>query len=227
MVAAVASGAADAGAVIATDNQTDGHGRLGRQWVSPPGGGLAASVLVGDALVPTGALPSHAGVVPLLAGLAVVDALANTGLQPQLKWPNDVLISGRKVAGVLCRAVGSQIVVGVGVNTALTEEELPVPTAGSLTMFGVSIAPRDLLGLLLGTLDTRLAQWRESGTTALVHDYRYSCATIGQTVRVQLPTREFTGNAVGVDEDGALVVVCDGEAITVSAGDVIHLRQAD
>ena len=227
LVAAVASGAAGTGTVIATDNQTAGHGRLGRQWVSPPGGGLAASALVAEPLVPAGAFPAHASLVPLLAGLAVVDALADAGLQSRLKWPNDVLVSGRKVAGVLCRAVDSRVVVGIGVNTALTAEQLPVPTAGSLAMFGVNIAPRDLLGLLLHALDAELAQWREAGSTALLRDYRQACATIGQKVRVHMPNREFTGDAVGVDDDGALLVVCDGEAVTVSAGDVIHLRESD
>ncbi|MBU6213160.1 MAG: biotin--[acetyl-CoA-carboxylase] ligase [Actinomycetales bacterium] len=224
---AAASAGAVVGSVVATDNQTAGHGRLGREWVSPPGGGLAVSVLVGESLTPAGALPSKGGLLPLLAGLAVVDALADAGLHSQLKWPNDVLVSGRKVAGVLCRAVDSRVVVGVGVNTALTPEQLPVPTAGSLSMFGVSIAPQDLLSLLLHALDARLTQWREAGSAVLLQDYRQSCATIGQTVRVHLPAREFTADAVGVDDDGALVVVSDGEAVTVSAGDVIHLREGE
>jgi BirA family biotin operon repressor/biotin-[acetyl-CoA-carboxylase] ligase len=162
--------------------------------------------------------------VPLLAGLAVVDSLADCGLDARLKWPNDVLVHNRKVAGILCRAVDSKVVVGIGINVLLNEAELPVPTAGSLSMFAVEVTPRALLDSVLRALTLRLQQWRAHGDEFLLDSYRSACSTIGTRVRVHLPTREFTGDAVGVAADGALVVVDDGEAVTVSAGDVIHLR---
>ena len=211
--------------VVATDNQTAGHGRLGREWTSPPGTGLAMSALVDESRVPVGALPERSALVPLLAGMAVVDTLENHGLRAHLKWPNDVLVNGRKVAGVLCRAIDSRVIVGIGVNTSLREADLPVPTAGSMSMFGVDVGARDLLTDLLKSLTARLKQWREHGDEDLLADYRDMCTSIGMRVRVHMAASEFTADAVGVDDHGALVVVRDGEAITVSAGDVIHLRE--
>src|SRR3954468_2469752 len=139
------------GLVVVAEHQSAGRGRLDRVWVTPPRAALTVSLLVDPAAVPVGRWPW----LPLLTGLAVVDAVAAVaGLGASLKWPNDVLLGGRKVAGILTERVerdgGAVAVVGVGLNVSSTRAELPVETATSLALAG---APHpDRTALLVGLL---------------------------------------------------------------------------
>jgi BirA family biotin operon repressor/biotin-[acetyl-CoA-carboxylase] ligase len=127
---AEARAGAHEGLVLVAEEQTAGRGRLGRRWISPPRRSLTFSVLLRPA-VPAGLL----GWVPLLAGVAVASALEHTaGVDARLKWPNDVLAGGAKLAGILAERWGSAIVVGAGINVLQQPGELPVPTATSLLM---------------------------------------------------------------------------------------------
>ena len=119
---------ADEGLVLVAEAQTSGRGRMGRRWISPPRRALTFSVLLRPA-VPAGLL----GWVPLLAGVAVASALQQTaGVDARLKWPNDVLVDGAKIAGILAERWGNAVVIGTGINVLQQRGELPVPTATSL-----------------------------------------------------------------------------------------------
>lgn len=237
--------------VVATDHQTGGRGRLGRAWTVPDRASLAVSVAVPVAD------PAQAGWLPLLAGLALARAVgvvsrgAGRDVTPRLKWPNDVLVAedgDRKLSGILCELVtvgaGQAVVVGTGVNIDQTRDELPVDTATSLALAGVQVRREDLLVAYLDHLADVLAEagithFRGSpGATAggspgpdaaaVRTAYREACSTIGRAVRVHLPTGDaVVGTAVGVDEDGALVVRTDGGTRTFAAGDVVHVRPAE
>jgi BirA family biotin operon repressor/biotin-[acetyl-CoA-carboxylase] ligase len=125
---AQARSGADEGLVLVAEAQTSGRGRMGRRWISPPRRALTFSVLLRPA-VPAGLL----GWVPLLAGVAVASALEYTaGVDARLKWPNDVLVDGAKIAGILAERWGNAIVIGTGINVLQQRGELPVPTATSL-----------------------------------------------------------------------------------------------
>src|SRR5689334_14982368 len=125
---AEAQAGAREGLVLVAEEQTAGRGRMGRRWISPPRRALTFSVLVRPA-VPAGLL----GWVPLLAGVAVASALEYTaGVDARLKWPNDVLVDGAKIAGILAERWGNAVVVGTGINVLQQRGELPVPTATSL-----------------------------------------------------------------------------------------------
>src|SRR5215468_7129138 len=127
---AEAQAGAGEGLVLVAEAQTAGRGRMGRRWISPPRRALTFSVLLRPA-VPAGLL----GWVPLLAGVAVASALEHTaGVDARLKWPNDVLAGGAKLAGILAERWGGAIVVGTGINVLQERGELPVPTATSLVM---------------------------------------------------------------------------------------------
>jgi BirA family biotin operon repressor/biotin-[acetyl-CoA-carboxylase] ligase len=118
------------GLVLVAEAQTAGRGRMGRRWVSPPRCSLTFSVLLRPP-VPAGLL----GWVPLLAGVAVASALEHTaGVDTRLKWPNDVLVDGAKIAGILAERWGNAVVVGTGINVLQRRGELPVPTATSLLL---------------------------------------------------------------------------------------------
>ena len=226
------SGAAE-GLVVAAEHQTAGRGRLDRTWETPPRSGLTFSVLLRPT-APTASWPW----LPLLAGYAVDKALKAAGYEASVKWPNDVLLDGRKVAGILVERVetdaGPAAVVGIGLNVGMTAEELPVPEATSLAVAGTARLPtgRRCSSRCWHRCGSPTPRGRRAGTLAgmrLAESYAAACATIGQQVRVDLPSGEvLTGTASGIDPSGRLLVEhsIDGEAghTAVSAGDVVHVR---
>jgi BirA family biotin operon repressor/biotin-[acetyl-CoA-carboxylase] ligase len=219
-------GAAD-GLVVAADHQTAGRGRLDRRWESPPGANLLASVLLrphcdaADVHLCTGAV-----------ALAAADACREVaGVEPVLKWPNDLLLGGSKLAGVLAEAEFARgaltaVVVGIGMNVAWPGPE----GAGGTCLDDVSgvAQPVDraaLLERLLGSLAARRPLLDDAGgRRTLADEVRRRCATLGQPVRVDLPGEELVGLAVAIDDAGRLVVETVSGPRLVSAGDVVHLR---
>jgi BirA family biotin operon repressor/biotin-[acetyl-CoA-carboxylase] ligase len=211
-----------AGLVLVADEQTAGRGRLGRSWSAPAGSGLAVSVLLRPAVA-----ANRLGWLPLVTGLAVVDAVRDSaGLAVGLKWPNDVVVGpdGRKLAGILAERVGGTdaVVVGVGLNVAMTAEQLPVPTATSLALELAPAEPPavdDVLAALLARLGARVGAWAVGDDQA--GEYRAACVTLGRDVRVDLPARGvLEGRAVDVDDTGRLLVDVGGRVEPVAAGDV-------
>lgn len=211
--------------VLVAEAQEQGRGRLARAWASPPRAQISLSLLVRT----DGLDPALLGWLPLLTGTAVVDALrAEAGVPAALKWPNDVLIEGRKIAGILTEAAAAvarpAVVIGVGVNVSLGADELPVPHATSLTLCEVPDPDRTALVLaLLTEFAKRYTAWRDAGwaTDDLAAAYRERCATLGTPVRAELPGGGLlTGIARDIDSSGRLLI---GEQ-AVSAGDITHLR---
>ncbi|MES5816628.1 biotin--[acetyl-CoA-carboxylase] ligase [Streptomyces sp. RG80] len=228
-------GDAEQGAVLVAEEQTAGRGRLDRQWTAPARSGLFFSVLLKPAEVPV----ARWGWLPLLTGVAVATGLSRAaGVDTALKWPNDLLVTvggeERKAGGILAERAGDDgVVIGVGINVTLREDELPVPQAGSLLLAGAVTTDRDpLLRAVLRSLEEWYDRWRAAGgdpaTSGLQETYAAGCATLGRTVRAELPgDRSITGEAVAVDGDGRLVIATkDGVQEPVGAGDIVHLRPA-
>jgi BirA family transcriptional regulator, biotin operon repressor / biotin---[acetyl-CoA-carboxylase] ligase len=228
------AGAAE-GLVLVAETQTAGRGRLDRSWSSPPRAALTASVL----LRPAGVPPSALAWLPLLTGIAVAAALRDeAGVSAGLKWPNDVLVADRKIAGILAEVHGDAIVAGVGLNVTLTGAELPVPTATSLLLENAACLDRErLLAAVLTELASRYTVWAAGpdaaapGTdwaapaAALREEYLRWCVTLGREVRVELPGGALlTGTAADVDETGRLAVRTGSGTTLVGAGDIVHLR---
>ncbi|MCM2426528.1 biotin--[acetyl-CoA-carboxylase] ligase [Streptomyces sp. RKAG337] len=229
-----ANAGAPEGAVLVAEEQTAGRGRLDRQWSAPPRSGLFFSVLLRPADVPV----ERWGWLPLLAGVATATALSRAaGVDTALKWPNDLLVTidgeERKTGGILAERAGTDgVVIGIGINVSLRTEELPVPAAGSLALAGAKGTDRDpLLRAVLRSLADWYGEWRaaagDPAASRLQQTYAAGCATLGREVRAELPGgRELVGTAVGVDDDGRLVLAtADGEQ-AVGAGDVVHIRRA-
>jgi BirA family transcriptional regulator, biotin operon repressor / biotin---[acetyl-CoA-carboxylase] ligase len=218
------------GLVLAAETQLAGRGRQGRSWHSLPGAALTYSVL----LRPTAVAPGLRGWLPLLTGVATASALATvTGIKAGLKWPNDLLIDGAKLAGILAEQSDDAIVAGTGLNVFGRADELPVPTATSLAQHGVQpgFDRTGLLASILAELAVAYTRWCAVGgdpdASGLRAAYLACCDTIGAQVRVSLPGgRLLTGTAVGVDQAGCLQVRPERaeQVISVSAGDVIHVR---
>lgn len=236
------------GTLLATADQTAGRGRLAREWITPPGTALAASVLVRD-FGTTGLGPSW---LPLLAGSAVVAALQSLfgeGQRVGVKWPNDVHVRdeadaevgrpGLKLCGVLCEMLpDGSIIVGMGINLLIPEWELPTERATSVLAAGGDVGAAETVADPLGEAlaDRVLADVAAEllRLTALAASHPESARTIvlrhslslGSEVRVHLPDGEIVdGRARGLADDGSLEVdLPTGGRLTVSAGDVEHLR---
>ncbi|WP_405871638.1 biotin--[acetyl-CoA-carboxylase] ligase [Streptomyces zaomyceticus] len=222
------------GAVLVAEEQTSGRGRLDRSWTAPARSGLFLSVLL-KPQVPV----QRWGWLPLLTGVAAATGLAKAaGVDMSLKWPNDLLISvegeERKTGGILAERAGADgIVVGLGINVSLREDELPVPAAGSLLLAGAVSTDRDtLVRAVLRSLARWYGDWvRADGdpeASGLQAAYAAGCATLGRRVRAELPgERMLEGEAVALDGDGRLVVATEGGGTeAVGAGDIVHLRSA-
>jgi BirA family biotin operon repressor/biotin-[acetyl-CoA-carboxylase] ligase len=227
LLARVIAGEDIGGAVLLAENQTAGRGRNGRSWSAAPHAQVILSVGVDSTGVATGAW----GWLPLCAGIAVVDAvLAVTGVRTGLKWPNDVLARAegppRKLAGILSEVAAPHpaIILGIGLNVTLGADEVGDPIAVSLQDLGASEVDRTaLVSRLLRELAVRTGQWRDG--YPLVDDYRQRSLTIGSRVRAILPGGdEVTGDATDVDDQGRLLIDTGLETVTVSAGDVLHVR---
>ncbi|MEY9967383.1 BirA family biotin operon repressor/biotin-[acetyl-CoA-carboxylase] ligase [Streptacidiphilus sp. MAP12-16] len=231
LVAEAAAGA-PGGTVLVAEEQSAGRGRLERTWSAPARSGIFLSMLLRPAEVPK----ERWGWLPLLVGVAAASALSGTAeVEVRLKWPNDLLVAvdgeERKLGGILAELAGDAVVVGIGLNVTLRAEELPVPTAGSFALAGAAVTDREtLLRALLRTFAELYVDWVEGkgdpDASGLRTAYSAQCATLGRTVRVELPGgRELVGEATAVDGDGRLVVrTADGTERPVGAGDVVHLR---
>jgi BirA family biotin operon repressor/biotin-[acetyl-CoA-carboxylase] ligase len=212
--------------VLVTDHQTAGRGRLGRRWEAPPGANLLVSVLVRPAAATANRLHGVTQAMALAARQACAEV---AGFTPVLKWPNDLLVDDRKLAGILAEAVAdggrvSAVVVGMGLNVGWPE----APTTDAVSAAAVAGRPVDrdaLLDAVLRHLAERLAQW-EHDPDVLRDDYRAALGTIGRQVRVETPSAVLEGVAVDVRPSGELVVDAGGTRHEIGVGDVIHLRSA-
>jgi BirA family transcriptional regulator, biotin operon repressor / biotin---[acetyl-CoA-carboxylase] ligase len=190
--------------VLVADHQTAGRGRLDRRWDAPPGANLLVSLLFHR-------VPADPGELTRRLGLAAVDACWEVvGVVAGLKWPNDVLVGDRKLAGILAqRSAAGAVVVGLGLNVRWAP-------AGAVHL-GADVAPLDVLDAVLGAYD-RLPD-------DVSARYRRTLATLGRPVRIELTDGTVAGTALDVEPDGRLVVLdhC-GVTHRVDVGDVIHLR---
>lgn len=198
----MARGEAGAGDVIVADHQTAGRGRFGRTWLSPTGG-LYATFLV----------PSSPKIA-VLAAVAVLRACARFDVEVALKWPNDVVVDDRKLAGILIETAGDLALVGIGLNL----DQAPLPTATSLRKLGHSVRRSELVDAVAQDLQA-------ADDDALLGDYRRGLSTLGRTVTVAMESGEtVSGRAVSVDDEGRLIVETRDGPRTLSTGECTHLR---
>lgn len=207
------------GAVAVTEHQTAGRGREGRHWDDSVGRSLLASVLLHP---PSG---SPAQQLALVVGLSVAAALdAVAGTRAQLKWPNDVLVDDRKVAGVLLESTGELVVCGIGVNVNTPEDELPpdarTPAGSLLTATGREHDRAELLARLLVELQHRYDEWIDLGLGLFVRELESRDALRGVAVQVG----DVSGTAAGIAPDGRLRVRAEDGSETLIASGEVELR---
>ncbi len=215
------------GLVVIAGRQTKGRGRLDRSWVSQRGG-LYLTILLRPKID-----PQHITRLTLMAGLAALRTVASYGLKASIKWVNDVRVSGRKVCGILTEVSGSAevldyAVVGIGLNVNNSASRFPVDVRGMATSLrdelGEGVSLVEVVKRLLMEFDEQYRRMKADGFSDIITEWRASCDTIGKRVRVVGISEAFEGTAVGVDEEGALMVESDGAVKKVTAGDVIYLE---
>jgi BirA family biotin operon repressor/biotin-[acetyl-CoA-carboxylase] ligase len=205
------------GAVAVTEHQTAGRGRAGRRWEDEPGAALLLSVLLRP---PATAEPPAP--LSLVCALAVAEALeAAAGLGARVKWPNDVLVDGRKVAGILLDGREGAVVCGFGVNVRQSEATLPrdarTPAASLLTLTGREHDRAELLVTLLERLEARYDAWLADGLAPLLPELERRDALRGSLVTAG----DVTGTADGIAPDGRLTLTrADGTTVLVASGEV-------
>jgi BirA family transcriptional regulator, biotin operon repressor / biotin---[acetyl-CoA-carboxylase] ligase len=204
------------GALVVADHQTAGRGRLGRTWEAPPGTAILCSLL----LKPPP--ERHAPELSLVAGVAVADMLERaTGLSVQIKWPNDVMLRRRKVAGCLAEGRDGAVVLGIGVNVNQRSEELPEGAGSLRTLTGREWDREELLASLLDDLGHRYEEWRAGGLDAVYEGLAPRDFLRGRRVSVN----GTSGVASKIDRDGRLEIeVGHGEHVTVESGEVSYER---
>ncbi|MCU1363725.1 MAG: biotin/acetyl-CoA-carboxylase ligase [Acidimicrobiaceae bacterium] len=212
------------GRVVIADFQRAGRGRLDRQWVSPPRGSLLCSILLRPPLE-----AHQLQLVVAAVALATRTALERlSGLRAQLKWPNDLVVAENKLAGLLAEVIetaqGFAVVVGLGVNLTYEGPD-DVPATSVRAETGLTIVPRGLLDILLEELEgRRQCLDSDEGRATLRREYERALSTIGSLVRVEQHDATFVGRAVGVDDEGRLLVDVAGAITTFEVGDVVHVR---
>ena len=208
---------ADEGAVVVADQQTAGRGRLGRTWVSPPGAGIYVSVVLRPS-------PREAALLTIAAGVAVADGVRSaTGLEVQLKWPNDAHVNGRKLAGILAEGAPSYVVLGVGINVlpAAYPPEVARLATSIEAELGRSVDRGLLLAECLAALAARYGQVTDGDARGVVAAWRERAAsTLGRRVEWEAGGRSRIGLADDIDEDGALLVRSGSELVRITSGEV-------
>lgn len=223
------AGKADEGTIIIAESQTGGRGRMGRKWLSPEGG-IWLSIILKPEMQPV-----YAPRITLLAGVAVAKTIRSLGLEAKIKWPNDVLIRGKKVCGILTEieAEIDQIdycVVGIGIDANVDTESFPEEFRESSTSLkkelGREINRVEFVQRLLEEFEARYLKLQKEGFLPILEEWRSMSATIGEWVKITTQNRIIYGEATGVDNDGALIVETgEGKLEKIVSGDCEHLRR--
>jgi BirA family transcriptional regulator, biotin operon repressor / biotin---[acetyl-CoA-carboxylase] ligase len=219
----LARAGAATGTVVWAVQQTAGRGRRGRRWLSPPGNLYASFVLRPDCPV------AQAPQLGFVAALAVGDALRD--LMPQrsrlnYKWPNDVVVDGRKIAGLLIESetgegrVPAFVVLGIGINLAAAPGGTEIPATCVAAFADTAPAPAAMLEALAACLDAWLGRWRDEGFAAIRDAWLAAAASLGQPIRVRTEGSEFYGRFHDIDGDGVLLVDTAGGRRRIPAGEV-------
>jgi len=217
------------GTVVIAESQTGGRGRLGRKWISPEGG-IWLSIILKPKMQ-----PQYASRITLLAGVCVAKTIRGFGLPVKIKWPNDVLINGKKVCGILTE-IGAEVdmidylIVGIGIDANVDTESFPEEIRDSSTSLkketGKEINRVDFVKKLLEEFESLYLKFQKEGFPKILEEWRNMSATIGEWVKISTQTRTIYGEAIGVDNEGALILeTSDGQLEKIVAGNCEHLRR--
>lgn len=226
----IAREGAEEGTIVVAEEQITGHGRLARGFYSPFAKGIWFSLILRPKF-----FPMEASKCTLLAAVGVCRGIRRMGLADAgIKWPNDILVHGKKLVGILTLMSASMekidyIIMGIGINTGIKKNEFPEDFGEGATSFlneGINVSRKDLLAAILGELEKEYSIAQNEGFDKVLDDWRALSVTLGQEVRVIFGDDSYTGKAVDIDRDGCLLVNTGSEVKRVIAGDV-SIRPVD
>jgi BirA family transcriptional regulator, biotin operon repressor / biotin---[acetyl-CoA-carboxylase] ligase len=223
------AGSVEEGTVVIAESQTGGRGRMGRKWISPEGG-IWLSIIIKPKIQPL-----YASRITLLAGVSVAKTIRSYGLLAKIKWPNDVLINGKKVCGILTE-IEAEIdlidycVVGIGIDANVDTESFPEEARETSTSLkkelGSGINRVEFVQKLLEEFESLYLKFQRDGFSPILEEWRNMSATIGEWVKITTQARTIYGEAIGVDSEGALVLETgEGKLEKIVAGNCEHLRR--
>lgn len=214
------------GTAVFSEGQSKGRGRLGRQWLSPKGKGIYLSLILRPKILPT-----EAPKITLMSAVAVAKAIRNeTSLPALIRWPNDILIEGRKVCGILTEMSAEvntvkYIILGIGINVNTSKEPLPKSATSLKYESGDTVSRVELAKELLRQIEEQYFLFKEEGFGEIVSEWRNLSSMLGNRVKIVCQEKKMEGYAVDLDLSGALVIRQDsGFTEKVLAGDVILVR---
>lgn len=226
----IAREGAEEGTIVVAEEQITGHGRLARGFYSPFAKGIWFSLILRPKF-----FPMEASKCTLLAAVGVCRGIRRMGLADAgIKWPNDILVHGKKLVGILTLMSASMekidyIIMGIGINTGIKKNEFPEDFREGATSFlneGINVSRKDLLAAILGELEKEYSIAQDEGFDKVLDDWRALSVTLGQEVHVIFGDDSYTGKAVDIDRDGCLLVNTGSEVKRVIAGDV-SIRPVD
>lgn len=226
----IAREGAEEGTIVVAEEQITGHGRLARGFYSPFAKGIWFSLILRPKF-----FPMEASKCTLLAAVGVCRGIRRMGLADAgIKWPNDILVHGKKLVGILTLMSASMekidyIIMGIGINTGIKKNEFPEDFREGATSFlneGINVSRKDLLAAILGELEKEYSIAQNEGFDKVLDDWRALSVTLGQEVRIIFGDDSYTGKAVDIDRDGCLLVNTGSEVKRVIAGDV-SIRPVD
>ena len=226
----IAREGAEEGTIVVAEEQITGHGRLARGFYSPFAKGIWFSLILRPKF-----FPMEASKCTLLAAVGVCRGIRRMGLADAgIKWPNDILVHGKKLVGILTLMSASMekidyIIMGIGINTGIKKNEFPEDFREGATSFlneGINVSRKDVLAAILGELEKEYSIAQDEGFDKVLDDWRALSVTLGQEVRVIFGDDSYTGKAVDIDRDGCLLVNTGSEVKRVIAGDV-SIRPVD
>ena len=225
------AGSVEEGTVIIAKKQKKGRGRFGREWISPEGG-VYISVILKPEISPV-----NAPEITLITGIAVVKVIRKLGLDAMIKWPNDVLIHGKKVCGILTSAITRDdkvdyVVVGIGINANVDISTFPKELRKSATSLKEEskkeVSMENIIKDLLYEIEIIYDTFKEGKFAYLLNEWGGLSDTIGKKVKIKTRTEVIEGNAVGINGSGMLIIeLKDGSLRRVIAGECIHLRKEE
>lgn len=191
------------GSIIVADSQIKGRGRLNRTWLSSPGGLYCSIIIESD------------NFLPIIVAVAVVTTLCKIGIDALIKWPNDILVMDKKIAGILIETSGKEAIVGIGINISTA----PLKTATSLAQEGIQVSRDSLLTHLYESLMDILGYPKKN----ILDTYRRFSHTLGKQVNIKINNDEVIGIAIDIDLDGGLLVKMDSKVKKIVAGDCLYI----
>ena len=217
---------ASEGTVVVSEGQSKGRGRMGRAWASPKGKGIYASIILRPNLA-----PAEAAKLTLLSGVALCEAIKNkTELDARIKWPNDIFIHGKKVAGILTELSAEMdrvkfVIVGIGINVNSKSDTLPEGATSLRSELKKQISRVEMTKEILQEMEKWYERLRIQGFSPIVKRWKDLSLTLNKRVKIIDPSGEIEGEAIDIDKDGGLVIRKDsGVLIKRMAGDVVQVR---